>query len=445
MIIDRESVAAALPNIEIGGRLGSGAFGLVLEGRHRRLNRDLAIKVLAAGPEGRPRFEAEAQVLAGLDHPHIVRVHDYVETDDLCLIVMEMLAGGTLTRRIPDLSPEAACAVGLGVASALGYAHERGVLHRDIKPDNVMFDAADAVKVTDFGIAKIFQGSGTTATTQLGTPMYMAPEQILGARIGPATDLYAVGVMLYRLLAGRAPFDSSLPLPALWRQVLNDPPPVPAGVPAPVTSVLLRALAKEPAERQASAAAFARDLAVAARSAYGVGWLASAGLPLRLDDDVREAATGGGHERPTVVTPGARVQGTPTSPVAPATPAPAGRPQGATSGGTWPAGPQGPPPVVPPGGTWPAPTAPSGTPPSWTPLPNTPPPRTPPPAVPSVPTWAPTAAAPYQPAAARGAGPPPGPAGRGSTPAGGGRQTAWPDARGWAAARRPAAPRAFGG
>ncbi|WP_007516869.1 MULTISPECIES: serine/threonine-protein kinase [Pseudofrankia] len=292
MIVDRESVAAALPAIEVGGRLGAGAFGLVLAGRHRRLNRDVAVKVLPAGQEGRSAFEAEAQLLASLDHPHIVRVYDYVETDELCLIVMEQLSGGTLTRRLAGLAPPAACAVGVGVATALAYAHERGVLHRDIKPDNVMFDATSTVKVTDFGIAKIFQGTATTATGQLGTPMYMAPEQIRGGRLGPATDIYALGVLMYRLLVGRPPFDPSLPLQALWHQQLTTTPSVPPSVPAPLADVVLRALAKEPGDRPPSASA--RDLAVAAVGVHGRDWLAHAGLPLRLDDDVRDAAAGTG-------------------------------------------------------------------------------------------------------------------------------------------------------
>ncbi|WP_096336152.1 serine/threonine-protein kinase [Pseudofrankia asymbiotica] len=322
MIVDRESVAAALPAIEVGGRLGAGAFGLVLAGRHRRLNRDVAVKVLPAGQEGRSAFEAEAQLLASLDHPHIVRVYDYVETDELCLIVMEQLSGGTLTRRLAGLEPPAACAVGVGVATALAYAHERGVLHRDIKPDNVMFDATSTVKVTDFGIAKIFQGTATTATGQLGTPMYMAPEQIRGGRLGPATDIYALGVLMYRLLVGRPPFDSSLPLQALWHQQLTTTPSVPPSVPAPLADVVVRALAREPGDRQPSASAFARDLAVAAVGVHGRDWLARAGLPLRLDDDVRDAAAGtGAHgSAPPSQEPAARVPETPLEDRAPAAP-----------------------------------------------------------------------------------------------------------------------------
>ncbi|WP_322748134.1 MULTISPECIES: protein kinase domain-containing protein, partial [unclassified Frankia] len=112
MLVDRAQVAAGLPGYDLGAKLGAGAFGLVLAGRHRRLNRDVAIKILATGHEGASAdFTTEAQVLAAMDHPHVVRVYDYVEADDLHLIVMELLAGGTLTRRRADLSPQGACAV----------------------------------------------------------------------------------------------------------------------------------------------------------------------------------------------------------------------------------------------------------------------------------------------------------------------------------------------
>ena len=292
MIVDRESVAAALPNIEIGGRLGAGGFGLVLAGRHRLLNRDVAVKVIPANEDTRAGFVTEAQVLAALDHPHIVRVHDYIETDELCLIVMEQLPGGTLTKRAAEITPEAACAVTLAIASALAYAHNRGVLHRDIKLDNVLFDAAGTVKVTDFGIAKIFEGSSTAGTTAVGTPMYMGPEQFLRGRIGPYTDLYSLGVVLYRLLIGRPPFGSRLSMSEIWQQKLAAPPAIPPDVPAPVAGVLGRALDREPTSRQPSVHAFALDLAAAASAAYGPGWLARARVPVRLDDDVRDVAAG---------------------------------------------------------------------------------------------------------------------------------------------------------
>lgn len=291
MIVDRERVAAALPGYMLGQQLGSGAFGLVLAAEHRRMGRAVAVKVMPAETaEGvRVDFAAEARVLGQLDHPHVVRVFDYVEAEGLCLVVMELLAGGTLTRRRRSMSPEQACAAGLAVASALRHAHERGILHRDIKADNILFAADGTLKVTDFGIAKLFEGSAATASGMIGTPMYMAPEQIEGGRLGPATDLYALGVVLYRLLTGRAPFDPKQPLPMLWRQHLSDPPPPMLGVPAPVAAVVLRVLAKAPSDRHRDATAFALGLARAATQAYGAGWSFRVGAPLHLDDAVRRA------------------------------------------------------------------------------------------------------------------------------------------------------------
>ncbi len=191
MIVNEAQVSAALPGYDLGAKLGAGAFGLVLAGRHCGLNRQVAIKILAAGHDGADAgFAAEAQLLAAIDHPHVVRVYDYVENDDLCLIVMELLGGGTLTRRRAGMSAEAACAVGLAVglavAAALSCAHSPGVLHRDIKTDNMLGDTAGLLKVTDFGIAKILTGLAATASAIIGTPMSMAPEQITAGRLGPA-------------------------------------------------------------------------------------------------------------------------------------------------------------------------------------------------------------------------------------------------------------------
>jgi len=240
MIEEREQIAATLPGYELGARLGRGAFGLVLAGRHRGLGRDVAVKILPVDEDGATeRSWNEARLLASFDHPHIVRVYDAVAAEDLHVIVMELLAGGPLTRRRWDLTGEAACAVGLAVAAALSYAHGRGVLHRDIKPANILFDTAGIPKVADFGIAKIAEGSATTASAVIGTPRYMAPEQILGGRLSAATDLYALGVLLYELLTGTPPFDPALPAPALIHHHLNVLPPPPTGVPAPVATVRL--------------------------------------------------------------------------------------------------------------------------------------------------------------------------------------------------------------
>jgi serine/threonine protein kinase len=270
MIIDRGQLAAALPSYELKGQLGAGYFGLVLAGRHRHLKRDVAIKVLAVADEDADdRFTAEARLLARMDHPHIVRVYDYVEHDGLRLIVMELLSGGSLSRRLAGISPESACAVAIAVAEALSYAHAQGVLHRDIKPQNVLFDAADLVKVADFGIAKIFDGSAATASAVAGTPAYMAPEQIIGSRLGPATDIYALGVVLYEMLAGTSPFDPKLPLLKRYEQQLHTTPPPLTGVPPVVADVVMHALATKMRARPTSAEAFALELTAAAGQAYG--------------------------------------------------------------------------------------------------------------------------------------------------------------------------------
>ncbi|WP_041939325.1 MULTISPECIES: WD40 repeat domain-containing serine/threonine protein kinase [Frankia] len=292
MIVDRKRVGAALPGYELGDQLGAGGFGLVLAGWHRRLQRDVAIKVLTAGGYDRAAagFAAEARILARLDHAHIVRVYDYVETGDLRLIVMEMLGGGTLTSRRTTLSQPGACAVGLAVAGALSCAHAEGVLHRDIKPDNVLFDLAGMPKVADFGIAKLVLGGAGNASAVIGTPLFMAPEQRAGGRLGAATDLYALGMVLYLLLGGVTPGEPNQSAGAVRGKRGARDLRTPVRVPAPVAEVVTRALAENPADRPQSAQVFALELARAAASAYGPGWIARSGVPLRLDDDVRLAA-----------------------------------------------------------------------------------------------------------------------------------------------------------
>lgn len=286
LLDEQERVAAALPGYTLGHPMGAGAYGMVITARHRKLKRDVAIKMVASESTAVSGFAEEARILAGFDHPHIVRVFDYQETDGLGLIVMELLTGGTLTRRRRTLTQPQACAAGLAVAAALSHAHAQGVLHRDIKMDNVIFDAAGCPKVADFGIARIFSGSGVTGTGQLGTPMYMAPEQIIGGRLGPATDLYALGVLLYHLLAGQPPFERAESVPLMWQQTLSTMPPPPPDVAEPLAAVVMRALCKTPGDRHPDAEAFACDLAVASVSVHGPDWLAATGMPLHLPEKV---------------------------------------------------------------------------------------------------------------------------------------------------------------
>ncbi|WP_018639995.1 protein kinase domain-containing protein [Parafrankia elaeagni] len=289
-VVDRGRVAAALPGYGIGGELGSGAFGLVLAGYHQELDRPVAVKVLTSpDPGAAVDFRTEARLLSRLDHPHIVRTYDCVVRGDLCLLVMELLSGGTLAHRA--LRPEAACAVGLAVADALTHAHAHGVLHRDIKPANILFTRDGQPKLTDFGISKVFEGSASTASRVVGTPRYMAPEQITGQRLGPATDLYALGVVLYELFTGTRLAPPELPLPVLLRHHTEVVPPPPPGVPAPLGALLLRCLAKRPEDRPAGARMFALELARAATSVFGRHWLDRAGLPVHLGADVRQLTT----------------------------------------------------------------------------------------------------------------------------------------------------------
>jgi serine/threonine protein kinase/Tol biopolymer transport system component len=296
MIIDRAKIEAALPHYELGEEIGRGGFGLVFSARHRKLGLLRAVKAIVIAPadlaQVSSRFLTEAQVMTELDHPHIVRVHEYAEQDTVRLLVMEHLAGGTLADRLAGpTSPAMACAWGLAVADALQAAHDRGVLHRDIKPDNLLFTAGGLLKVTDFGIAKLFDGTEISASLNvLGTPLYISPEQITSDRLSPSTDLYALGVTLYQLLTRRTPFPSGLQFTALLLHHLNEPPAPLDDAPPHIAAVVLRALSKNPADRQASAREFAVDLARAATADLGPGWIGRSGVPLRLDSAVLDVA-----------------------------------------------------------------------------------------------------------------------------------------------------------
>ncbi|MGH9126939.1 MAG: protein kinase domain-containing protein [Acidimicrobiales bacterium] len=280
-----QDVAAVLPDYEIGGELGRGAFGVVLAGRHRQLGRRVAIKLLSQAfsehPEVRHRFAAEARILGLFDHPHIVPVFDYVEQAGLCALVIELLPGGTVRHRLRQHSLDArmACAVGLAACSALDYAHHRGVLHRDVKPDNLLFAADGLVKMTDFGIARVVGGLAVTRIGEtVGTPLYMAPEQCTDQPLGPATDVYAAGLMLYELLAGTHPFSGSNdPMATMYRQIHEVAPPVNvvnAAVPEAFSPVVMRAMAKDPRVRYPSARHFGAAIAEAAVISWGEEWVA---------------------------------------------------------------------------------------------------------------------------------------------------------------------------
>ncbi len=297
-----DTVAAALPDYEVLQELGRGAMGVVYLGRHKNLARDVAIKELPAAfgadPSMRHRFGVEARVLASMNHPHVVPVFDYVESGGVCLLVMEALPGGTVWERFlsDGLTMPQACAVMLATCSALEHAHAQGVLHRDIKPENLMFGTADAVKVTDFGIAKVLNGSRTMATADgsvLGTPAYMAPEQAEGRELTPQVDVYAAGTMLYEMLSGRLPFERSEMMAMLLARVNEDPPDlrsVAPDVPAELSAVVMQAIARDPADRFPTAEAFGCALGSAAATVWGAEWLTTAGVPVQGSESIAQAA-----------------------------------------------------------------------------------------------------------------------------------------------------------
>jgi serine/threonine-protein kinase len=199
------------------------------------------------------------------------------------------------------LSPHDAVTVALAMCAGLHHAHVRQVLHRDVKPDNVIFAASGRPKVADFGIAKLVgdeQPSATRVGDVLGTPAYMAPEQARGGVLTPATDVYAVGVVLYELLAGRLPFsEDGDAMAMLWRHVHDEPDPLMATAPhtpPAIAARVHRALAKAPHDRPSSAEAFALELAAAAAEAWGGSWLEHADIPVEVSTAVRSAAEGRG-------------------------------------------------------------------------------------------------------------------------------------------------------
>ncbi len=293
-------VTTALPQYELGGVLGEGAMGVVYAATHRALGRQVAVKQLPATMAGDPamsaRFDHEARLLAGLDHPHIVPVYDYVRAESVNALVMERLDGGTVWDRFhgSGLNIEQSCAIGLAMLAGLHAAHRAGVLHLDVKPKNLLFTAAGALKVADFGIAQVISEGATLVSSTgevLGTPAYIAPEQALGQRLSAAADVYGAGTVLYELLAGSLPYvrDGDA-LAMVRRHVYEDPHPIGDAVPAALGAVVMRSLARDPSDRHPDAEAFAVALAGAAADTFGPGWLERSGVPVQLSPRVAIAA-----------------------------------------------------------------------------------------------------------------------------------------------------------
>ncbi len=252
--------------------LGRGGMAVVYRAHDPSLERDVALKVLP--PEFlhdsnfAERFRQEARVAARLEHPHVLPVHAFGIEQGRPWMAMRLVEGGSLADRLRrgPLPPAQAASLLREIASALDYAHSKGVVHRDVKPANVLLDEAGRAYLADFGIARLLEGSSVATQTGLvqGTPSYMAPEQALGSKVDHLADVYALGVVAFECLTGRVPYTGTTPVAILMKHVSEPvPEPAPGELPPPVAAVLRRCLAKLPAERWQTAGTFVAALAQA--------------------------------------------------------------------------------------------------------------------------------------------------------------------------------------
>jgi eukaryotic-like serine/threonine-protein kinase len=249
--------------------LGRGGMATVELARDTELDRRVAVKRLFASLADdtvfRQRFLREARMAAALSHPNLVAVFDVGDEDGLPYIVMEYVDGETLAdlmRRTGPVPPDRAVDLLLQVCAGLQHAHAAGLVHRDIKPQNLLVRSDGVVKIADFGIARTLQATQLTqAGTVLGTAAYLAPEQAVGERVAAAADIYSLGAVGYELLSGRTPYEFTSLADLSLQQ--REPPVPPAGVPGELASLILRCLAFEPEDRPRSAAALAHELAQA--------------------------------------------------------------------------------------------------------------------------------------------------------------------------------------
>jgi serine/threonine-protein kinase len=268
-------IGKTLGNYQIIREVGRGGMAVVYRAYQPSLNRHVAIKVLppqfAFDQQFVERFQREATAAARLRHPNIVVIHDVGHQDGTYYIVMEYLEGRTLKQLIDQegaLSPERAAGIVAQVTAALDYAHQQGIVHRDVKPANIFVGAGDQVTLTDFGIAKAASDAEQLTRTGIlmGTPEYMAPEQAEGRNVDHRTDLYALGIVLYQMLVGRVPFRGTTPHATLHAVIYESPPPphqIRPEIPPPIEAIILKAITKKASQRFQSGTELASALRAA--------------------------------------------------------------------------------------------------------------------------------------------------------------------------------------
>ena len=272
---DPVATASLIGRFRVLGELGRGAMGIVYEAADDLLGRPVAIKTinmsadLADRADHEARFLQEAKAAGGLSHPNVVTVYDVGRESDVLYMAMELLDGEELRDILArgELPLATAVDIAAQVADGLAFAHERGVVHRDIKPSNIMVLPGGKVKIMDFGIARVRTSDVKTQTgLRLGSPRYMAPEQLLGQGVDQRADIFALGVVLYEMLAGIAPFGGDDVQEVMFRVASFDPPApsrINPAVPTVLDLVVARAIAKDPAQRYQDAQALAHDLRAA--------------------------------------------------------------------------------------------------------------------------------------------------------------------------------------
>ncbi len=257
-----------LGSYRIISQVGKGGMATVYKAYQPSMDRNVAIKVLprqlAESPEFAARFQQEARIIARLEHPHILPVFDFGESNGVTYFVMRYLEAGTLKTKMESgpLSLDEIDRLFTQLAEALGYAHAHGIIHRDLKPANALVDEHGNVFLTDFGIAKLLESASPRLTQTdaiMGTPAYISPEQAKAESVDRRSDIYSLGIILYEMVTGSVPFVADTPLAVILKHI-SDPLPPPSiikrDLPEPIERVILKALAKEPADRYASAEEF---------------------------------------------------------------------------------------------------------------------------------------------------------------------------------------------